>query len=151
MARRSFSKGIFNVKIRNRLITRGASSLEDAIAYAIEAENDDLNYIPKKELYCTKCNQNGHRKRECRNNNSEMNTLISTLRSFVNRNWNSQIQNDHNQPYFGRNFNTNQNSNYFKRNRNDSMPSRNSNRNNFISNWNPNCNRNPNDYNSERF
>lgn len=84
-ARRAFSKGISNMKLRNRLVTRGAASLEDAIAYAIEAESDEMNYVPPSDLFCRSCNQNGHRSRNCtrsRDNNNDMNRLISALRAF---------------------------------------------------------------------
>lgn len=135
LARRSFSRGINNLRLRNRLVTRGASSLEDAIAYAIEAENDEINYIPNTDLYCRKCNRNGHRLRECtntndNNNNTEIGRLISAIRAIGGQNRGQSFQNGNN----------NIRSNGFTNNFNP-------NRNNF-QNWNPNnntaFNRNPN-------
>lgn len=87
LARRSFSRGLSNIKLRNHLITRGASSLEDAIAFAIEAENDDINYIRPKDLFCRKCKQNGHRQKECGGQNSIMGKLISAIRSLNKQSW----------------------------------------------------------------
>lgn len=132
VARRSFSKGISNLRLRNRLVTRGASSLEDAIAYAIEAENDDMNYIPPAELFCRSCNQSGHRSRNCSRSfdrSNVMNKLISALRAIGG---NRQNLNSNN---LGRGFNATQRINNF---RNGNM---NQNRDfNFMPNrnWNPN-------------
>lgn len=163
-ARRAFSKGIADRGLRNRLITRGASSLEDAIAYAIEAENDNINDIPAIDLYCRKCNRNGHRLRDCKvtiNNNSDMNRLISALRSFTFQNQPPQVRNNFmqssglnrgygtpmplNNMYRSRNFLQNRNwnnRNEIVQNRNwmgnNSMPNRNWNSNNPMPNrnWN---------------
>lgn len=88
LARRTFSRGLSNIKLRNRLVTRGASSLENAIAYAIEFENDDSNHIPSDELFCLACRSSGHRQINCRHQNSEKNQiakLISAIRLFVNK------------------------------------------------------------------
>lgn len=84
-ARRAFAKGIENTRLKNRLMTRGASSLEDAIAYAIEAENEEQTIIPSNELYCRSCRSSGHRERNCnfkRESNDTVNKLISALRTF---------------------------------------------------------------------
>ena len=112
LARKAFSKGITNNKLKKRLITRGASSLEDAIAYAIEAENDELYEIPNKEFYCRHCRHcriNGHCERECRSKNINgggLNTLISDLQSFTtNRPFNRNNRNGPNR------FNSNNNNN----------------------------------------
>lgn len=89
MARKSFSRGILDVKLRNRLITRGVSSLENAISYAVEFENDDYNYISTNELYCKACESNGHRQKDCRRpykRNSVMGKLTSAIRSIANGN-----------------------------------------------------------------
>lgn len=78
-----------DVKLRNRLITRGASSLENAISYAVEFENDDYNYISTNELYCKACESNGHRQKDCRRlykRNSVMGKLTSAIRSIANGN-----------------------------------------------------------------
>lgn len=151
-ARKAFSKGLFNRSLKSRLVTRGASSLEDAIAYAIEAENDFITDIPLSELYCRKCNQNGHRLRDCKNtnnnNNSELNRLISALRSFTTQNAQFQMRNtaiQSNSPIRGFPYNPNRNSwnswNSSMFNRNiGNPPNRNWNSNNFSSNRNWNSN-----------
>lgn len=169
-ARRAFSKGITDRSLRNRLITRGAASLEDAIAYAIEAENDNINDIPAIDLYCRKCNRNGHRLRDCKatiNNNSDMSRLISALRSFTLQNRPPGIRNNFMQPnglnrgygapmpsnniYRGRNFLQNRNWNIRNENNpyrnwmaNSFMPNRSWNSNNSMPNrnWNTTANRN---------
>lgn len=110
MARRSFAKGIRDSKIRDRLITRGASSLEDAIAYAIESENDIVYDIPKYELYCRGCNRNGHRERDCysrnnsnNNHNNDLNSLLSALRSMNTRPPRNDYNNQNNRQNYNRN------------------------------------------------
>lgn len=136
MARKAFSKGIQNTRLRNRLITRGASSLEDAIAYAIEAESDELYQIPRQELYCRFCRTNGHRENECRSksyNNDGLNPLITMLQSITTRSPNRNNRND---------------SNRFANNNNNWSYDNNTNYNRFNQNWrirnNPNQNWNRN-------
>lgn len=99
LARRTFSRGVSNMKLRDSLITRGASSLEDAIAYAIEFENDHFNHITSNELFCTACRNNGHRQKNCpglNKKNNIMGKLISALRSFSNKNSYNFQNNDNN-------------------------------------------------------
>ncbi|XP_055305774.1 protein kinase 4-like [Sitodiplosis mosellana] len=159
MARKAFAKGIQNGKLKTRLITRGASSLEDAIAYAIEAENDELYEIPKQELYCKHCRSNGHRENECRiknANNNGLNTLVSALQSFsanripmrnnrgdsnrFNQGWNNNNNdnNNNNNRFNNQNWNTRNNNNQPNQNwparNNNSNPNNNSN-NNRNRNW----------------
>lgn len=84
IARKSFAKGILNNRLRDRLITRGSNTLEDAISYAIETENDILNDYSRNDLFCGICRMVGHRERDCRSNNAKNNDigrLISALRS----------------------------------------------------------------------
>lgn len=144
MARKAFARGIKNQKLKDRLLIRGASTLEDAIAYAIEAENDAAYLIPNNELYCRICRNNGHRERDCRrreNDGNVINTLVNTLRSFStlgNRNigYGSRDAYPMNRNGYNRN-NTNQ-------------PRQYGNQNNWGNNRNygPNTNQryNPNDY-----
>lgn len=143
LARRSFTRGVSNPKLRNCLTTRGPSSLEDAIAHAIEAENDDINYIPNADLYCRKCNMNGHRQRECNrqnNDSSEIGKLIAALRSIggqnrptsQNRNF-MPNNNNANNPNFFRNLNNSRNRDW---NQNQSKPNWNFNPNSQIQNFN---------------
>lgn len=157
VARRAFSKGVTNNSLRNRLATRGATSLEDAIAYAIEAENDSLNNIPSVDLFCRKCRRNGHRLKDCKDtnsNNSEMSRLISALRSFTIQNRQIPIKNNFmHSNGIGRNFGMPSNFEYrnrnnFIQNRNWNNFNQNRNENNFIPNRNWNTNRNWNSSNS---
>lgn len=139
-------------KIRDRLITRGASSLEDSIAYAIETEFDSLNFIPSMELYCKYCRNNGHREHDCerkKTNAGSVGQLINVLRAFGsngNRDFrNSANFNDQN----NRNWNNSRNWNGSRDNRNNNQR----NGNNFR-NWNNNNNnfqnRNSNGNNGQR-
>lgn len=167
MARKSFSKGVLNRSLRNRLVTRGTTSLEDAIAYAIEAENDSINDISPTELYCRKCDRSGHRFKDSKNannDNSEMNRLISALRSLSNQNRPNQNRNNTFPNGMGRLvnasalFNRAQNQNNFTPNRNwnnqasngnNFIPNRNWSNNNFSPNrtWNNNNNNFPSNRN----
>lgn len=157
LARRAFSKGISNSRLRDRMITRGASSLEDAIAFAIEAENDALTDIPRGELYCKFCRINGHRENECRrkeNANSDIGKLASALRSMsngFNRNRNNFRQNQRNfgSNNFGSSGSSNLGSNLDSNNNLNRNPApnwsnRNGNNQNYNRNWNNNGNNNPN-------
>lgn len=85
IARKAFARGIKDPKLKDRLLTRGANSLEDAIAYAIEAGSDALTTVPKSELFCRTCRTNGHRELECTRKNNDgniVNSLVSALRTF---------------------------------------------------------------------
>lgn len=156
LARRSFSRGLSDNKLRNRLLMRGASSLEDAIAYAIEAENDDITYIPNFDLFCRKCNTSGHRQKDCNrqnNDNSDMGRLISALRAVggqtrpPNQNRNPFTNNfNRNSNFRDRNWNfdpnsENRNSNSDSQNRGwnfTNLENRNSNSDSQNRNWNQN-------------
>lgn len=156
LARRAFSKGVSNPRLRDRLTTRGASSLEDAIAFAIEAENDAITDIPRSELFCRFCRFNGHRENECRrkeNANSDIGKLASALRSMgngFNRNRNNFRPNQRNfgsNGFSSNNFgsnnfgsNRNMNSNWNNRNWNNQNSNRNWNNENSNRNWNGNGN-----------
>lgn len=132
IARKSFAKGITNFRLRDRLLTRGASSLEDAIAYAIEVENDDMHVISRSEIFCRNCNQTGHLYKDCRRRNfeqNEMSRLISALQSMGKPNSQSRYNNI---PQWNRN-------DWGQR---SSMPSPNSNQNNF---------RRPNNFNNNNW
>lgn len=109
LAKKAFAKGIKDIKLKDRMLTRDATSLEDAIAYAIESENEKSFQISQNELFCRFCRLNGHREIECRRKNvngDSLNTLITTLQSF-----------SPNRPNFGnnRNFFNRQSSNWFPR------------------------------------
>lgn len=84
-ARKAFAKGLRENRLRERLLIRGASSLEDAIAYSIEAENDTATQVANNELFCRACRNIGHRERDCRrrtNDTNVINSFVSALRSF---------------------------------------------------------------------
>lgn len=86
-ARRAFARGIKESSIKDRLVTRGANSLEDAISYAIEAEFDASITIPNSELYCKYCKTNGHRESNCWKksaNTNGLNQLINMLGGISN-------------------------------------------------------------------
>lgn len=85
LAKKAFAKGIKDIKLKDRMLTRDATSLEDAIAYAIESENEKSFQISQNELFCRFCRMNGHREAECRRKNPNtdgINTLISVLQSI---------------------------------------------------------------------
>lgn len=66
VARRAFINGIKDKKIRERLSTRATHSLENAIASALEMENEAKYEIPESELFCTTCERSGHREQNCK-------------------------------------------------------------------------------------
>lgn len=145
-ARKAFSKGIQNQALRKRLITRGASSLEDAI----EAESDELYEIPRNELFCKTCKITGHREIQCRNknsNNNNLSTLISALQSFgsnnrFNRNNRNNNFNRFNQSW--NDFNSNRSNPNWGPNRFNNWSPRNNNVNSNINNNNNHFNNNSN-------
>lgn len=55
IARRAFSIGVKDPKLKERLQIHGATSLESAIAYSIETENYISNQIADRETYCVYC------------------------------------------------------------------------------------------------
>lgn len=137
-ARRAFARGITESSIRDRLITRGAGSLEDAISYAIEADFDASITIPNSELYCKFCKINGHREANCwkkSSNASGINQLINFLGNVKNPdqntrnssnsrgrgnrsngNWNNSRQNSGQNSGQNWSQNSNQNGNYNNKN-----------------------------------
>jgi hypothetical protein len=115
-ARRAFIRGLQNTKLREKMLIRGANSLEDAISSAIETENDSLYQISRGDLYCKFCKIIGHRELECRqktnnsgNETNNLTTLIQMLnlrtpnRGFFNRNPNTNF--NRNIPNFPNRFN----------------------------------------------
>lgn len=149
-ARRAFSKGIKNFRLRDRLLIRGANSLEDAISYAIEAENDATYLVPNNELFCKICKTNGHREQNCgRRNPNDLN--LSSLLYALNdarRPYNNRQYNNYNNPNIPRNFNNNRNYNresYENYNRNNNRNYNRDNNENYNRNNNGNYNRNNNE------
>lgn len=144
IARRAFSKGIRDIPLRKKMLNRGASSFEDAVSFAIEAENDSLFEVPSREQYCRTCQISGHRESECRRkseNNSDIGKLVSALRMLGNRQSNNRPPFQQAQRNNGWNRNWQQNSNQGWRN---STPIRNWNN----SNWNNNSRNTSNGYNN---
>lgn len=152
LARKHFSQGIANQRLRDRLLIRGSSSLEDAIAYVIEAENDLINTITNNELFCKHCKSNGHRERDCRkkaNNQSGINQFINALRNFNPNTSNTYSQNSNrNQNQNTQQYNYNRSNNENWRNNNDRQTNRNS---NYNENWRSNNNKNPNDNRTNQY
>lgn len=152
LARKAFARGINNSKLRDRLITRGANSLEDAIAFAIEMENDSINDVTNNELFCNICRITGHRSRDCRKNsqNSGIGQLITALRTLnvdrSNSNFpsgNNRGFNNFNRGNFNR-FNNGNGSSNQNRNNNWNSYGRNNNNNNYWNNSGRNNNNNNN-------
>lgn len=54
-AAKCYIKGIFNPILRQRVATRGANTLEEAIEHAIDMELDTTNSISKSEMICRAC------------------------------------------------------------------------------------------------
>lgn len=135
-ARRAFARGIIETNIKDRLVTRGAGSLEDAISYAIEAEFDSAISIPNAELYCRYCKTNGHRESSCRKkeaNASGIGQLVNLLRGTPD-----QQQNTRNISNFrGRGNRSNRNWNNSRGNNNGNGQNDQRNNNNS-KNWNNN-------------
>lgn len=65
-ARRSFMQGLRNMELKKQLFTRGSKTLEESIAFAIEADFESTNLITNSELFCTYCKNMGHRSRDSR-------------------------------------------------------------------------------------
>lgn len=122
LARKHFCQGIANQTIRNRLLIRGANSLEDAIAHVIEAEHDILNTIQNNELFCRHCRANGHREKDCSKKSENQNGLTQLLNALRNsstqRSYNNQNQYNR-QNSFNRQNNLRDNNNYNWRNSNN--------------------------------
>lgn len=134
IARRAFSKGIRDIPLRKKMLNRGASSFEDAVSFAIEAENDSLFEVPSREQYCRTCQISGHRESECRRkseSNSDIGKLVSALRMLGNRQTNNrppfqQVQRNNN---WNRNWQQNPNQGW-----RNITPTRNWNNNNWNNN-----------------
>lgn len=155
LARKHFARGINNSKLRERMLLRGSNTIEEAISFAIEMENENEGFIANNELFCKFCRNIGHRERDCRSkeqNSTPVNQLISAMRSLGTNNNNSwrNNRNSFNPRFGGNNFrNTNQNfsnirqNNGFNQNFNQNRGYFNQN-NNFNRRFNDNSNQNNN-------
>lgn len=153
-ARRAFAKGMKDLKIRDRLLTRGSSSMEDAISYAIEAEYDAINSVANSELFCGYCKNSGHRERDCRrkeNNSNGVSQLVNLLGNFnVRNNQNSNSRSNRwSNSRGGYNNNNQRNSNNNSRNWNNNRDGNWNNNRDSSSNYNRDANSNSNN-NSQR-
>lgn len=154
-ARRAFAKGIADPKLRSRLLIRGANSLEDAIAYSIEAETDLMQEISSRELTCTYCKLTGHRERDCRKKEQSGNNLVNLISALqaLNVTYDNRRMNQ-NRPrqYVGYENRPSSRNSYHNTNsyRNDNIPyQRNDSNNTRYNNYNnPN---NYNEYNRQRY
>lgn len=149
-ARRAFTKGIKDRNLREKMLIRGANSLEDAIAFSIEAENDALLEVDDFELYCKTCRAFGHRHRDCAyetESKTDIGKLVVALRQFGSPVYNRQMSSN-NMP--NRNVNRNDRVTYGYPNRNYYPP--NFNRNNgFNPNRMANNYQNRNSYGGNNF
>lgn len=121
IAYKAYMKGLTNTKLKERVVTRGASSLDTAIENAIDMELDTQNQIQSNELFCKACRNIGHRERDCRSRNNGDNAILKFVSAIRNI---GQLD-------LTRNSNTSMNRNWQNRNFQGNM-----NRNN----WNPNNN-----------
>lgn len=141
-ASKAFVKGITNSGLKERVMTRGAETLEGAIENALDMETDAMEQVARNELYCRSCNMPGHRERDCRRKNGN-NNIISKLADALKTMGNSN--------------NSRQNENLFQRDRNFrptwSFRPNNFRTNQFFSRNNSRFNtyRGPNNYNSGYF
>ncbi|XP_031629196.1 homeobox protein 2-like, partial [Contarinia nasturtii] len=140
-ALRAFARGLDDNRLKEKLSIRGSDTLENSIAYALEAESESFREIPQFELYCRYCRSNGHRERDCRRMNNgpnNINDLASILRSLNMSNQNNFRDNSRNNmrtPNAGYRFGNNRFSNFpnrqnFSRNNNYRNPFNYENRNN---------------------
>lgn len=154
LARKHFSHGIANQKLRDRLLIRGSNNLEDAIAYVIEAESDLLHTITNNELFCKYCKNSGHREINCRkktNSQNGMNQFLNAIYGFNPNNSNTYNQNTNkyqNQNYREDNYNRSNNSNWRS---NNNENNRNTSSNGNWRNNSNNYNRNSNDNRSNQY
>lgn len=151
IAYKAYMKGLTNTKLKERVVTRGAASLDTAIENAIDMELDTQNQIQSNELFCKACRNVGHRERDCRSrggsNNAILN-LVSALRNLgplnLSRNPNLPLSRNLQNANFRRNLNSWNSNNFSSNNRaplgaNRSFEFRNSeNREIENRNWNPN-------------
>lgn len=138
VARKSFARGLHEKTLRERVINYNSKSLNGAISYAIDMENENVNTISNNELFCKFCKNSGHRERDCRRKQSQngIGQLISALQSLKPTNQNRQYSNNYgnnNQRNYNNQYQNNQNWN-----------------NNRYQNHNPNNNYNTNPQNSNQ-
>lgn len=160
-ARKAFAAGIQNAQLQKVVKQKGSSSLEEAIAFAIEMEYDTKNTIQKSELFCKYCRNNGHREIDClhkKNNTGEIGQLVNALRSMNiinNRNFRNNPRNNSQNNWGNRqNWNNRQNFNRQNLNRQNWNYGQNSNgyngQNTNNNSWNNRRNFNRQNWNSDQ-
>lgn len=108
--RRSFSKGLTNGRVKEKIVLRGANSLEETIALVFEMDNDMTNDIQNSELYCNYCKISGHRIKDCRKReqgNTQLGQLLSIFKTVGGNNSN-RVGNNMNNNIGRTNYNNNQ-------------------------------------------
>lgn len=155
--RKAFARGIANTTLRERVLLRGANSLEEAICFALEFEHENDNTVHKSELFCKFCKNSGHRQNECRKkeqSNTQIGQFVSALQSLGlgnksnnnNRNFkgnkSGQNWNNNNNGFRNNNNNDSNNNNGYSQNNSNRPNPNNNNRNNNYNNNGPNRNYN---------
>lgn len=97
IAKKAFVCGIGDREIRDRLSTRGANSLENAISSALEMESDARYEISDSELFCMPCERNGHRQQNCKQN-KRPNDIFERLTNAFDLSTDRHNSNDHSEP-----------------------------------------------------
>lgn len=66
-ARKTFENGLYENSLRNKAISRGSSTLKEAVDYIIEQElrNSELKPV-QSPIFCTYCKRSGHVIADCR-------------------------------------------------------------------------------------
>lgn len=146
IARKSFSRGFGDQKLKDVMVTQNFSSLEDAISRSMEIESEISNSFHRREFCCSFCKKMGHRESECRsktNNSTPIGQLVSALKGLNTQNSN----NPKNSNTFGNNSNSSRNNN--NNNNNQGFRSNNSNR-TYNQNYSNNGYNNNNNYRSNQ-
>lgn len=108
IARKFFTRGILNQRLRDTLVVQASLSLEESIGRSLEVENEISTFASKREFYCKYCNKIGHREVECKtkeNNDTPLGQLTSALRGLTMRGSNNGFTGNTNGNYsaFNRN------------------------------------------------
>lgn len=150
IAYKAYMKGLTDNKLKERVVTRGANTLDMAIENAIDMELDTQNQLKPNELYCRNCFTVGHRERDCRRKNNGGNAILNLVTAMRNvgtldfnpRTYNPLMQNRQNRPNYI-------NISSYRNNLNQNRPNMNSDRltnNQYYQNRNNNMNTNRYNY-----
>lgn len=84
-ALKCFQRGIYQEKIRERVINMGASTLDGTFQNALEIEADMSFEVNKRDFYCKNCSITGHKTSDCKKNDqSDMARLTGALEKLAN-------------------------------------------------------------------